>query len=149
AAGPFAAAVQVAGYEDALRSWREGKKEEALATFMAVDFTRRPLFPKGSPLGYSERDYVALPRAVNDKLQPQIIEETKRMKGLAVSVKEAATRASQRGDVPQAERYLKQLKQCGEALAHPDSLALLQMVGKAFTRLATNPPSSSPAPSPR
>lgn len=144
-----AAVGQAAHYDDALQAWRNGKKDEALQKFLIVDFTQRPLFPKGSVLGYSEKDYVALPRAVNDKIQPQLIEEVKPMKAFARHVREAAVAAAQRGDKAQADLYLGQLRKCGEALAHPDSLALLQAVGKAFTRLAAETQAGIPSPKAR
>lgn len=132
-----AAAAEPAGFDGVLRLWGAGKKEEALRQFLAVDFTRRPLFPKGSVLGYSEKEYVALPRAVNSKLQPQILEEVRPMKGLAVYVREAAAAAAERGDKAKSGLYLGQLRKCGEALEHPDGLALVRLVGKAITRMAS------------
>lgn len=138
ASGPVRVAASTAssGVEEVLRLWNAGKKDEALEGFLRVDFARRPLFPKGSPLGYSEKDFMALPRAVNEKMHAQILEEVRTMKGLAVHVKEAAAAARARGDGVRSEACLTQLKKFGAALEHPDSLALLQMVGKAFTKLA-------------
>lgn len=144
----FAASVQPAGFDEVLQLWRTGKKDEALRHFALVDFARRPLFPTGSPLAYSEKEFVALPRAVNEKLHAQILEEVRPMKGFALYVKEAAAAAAQRGDKTRADLYLGQLKKCGAALEHPDSLALLQAVGKAFGRLASEAPAGTPASKP-
>jgi hypothetical protein len=143
-----AAAVPPASFDEVLGLWRAGKKDDALQRFAVVDFTRRPLFPKGSVLGYSEKEFVALPRAVNEKLHGQILEEVRPMKGLALYVKEGAAAAAQRGDKTRADLYLGQLKKCGAALEHPDSLALLQAVGKAFGRLASEAPAGPPASKP-
>lgn len=142
-----APAQESRGFEGALQSWREGKKDEALQRFMAVDFASRPLFPKSSPLGYSESEFVALPRAVNEKLHPKILEEVQVMKPLALHVREAAAAATRSGDRAQATRYLGQLRKCGQALQGPDSLALLQAVGKAFVKIA-DAAESAPARSP-
>jgi hypothetical protein len=95
-------------------------------------------------LGYSEREFVALPRAVNEKLHPQILEEVRRLKGLAQHVRDAANAAASRGDKTRADLYLGQLKACGAALEGPDSLALVQMVGKAIAKMAANPGSGGP-----
>ncbi|MBL9126959.1 MAG: hypothetical protein JNL97_04900, partial [Verrucomicrobiales bacterium] len=142
-----APAQESRGFEGALQSWREGKKDEALQRFMAVDFASRPLFPKGSPLGYSESEFVALPRAVNEKLHPKVLEEVQVMKPLALHVRDAAAAATRSGDRAQATRYLGQLRKCGQALQGPDSLALLQAVGKAFVKIA-DAAESAPARSP-
>lgn len=125
--------------DSVLKLWQEGKKEDALKQFSAVDFTQRPLFPKGSVLGYSEREFIALPRAVNEKLHAQILNEVRPLKALAAYVKEASLSARSRGDTAQADAYLNQLKQCGIAMEHPDSLALLQTFGKAYKRIAEEP----------
>jgi len=124
--------------DSVLKLWQDGKKDEALKQFSAVDFTKRPLFPKGSVLAYSEKEFIALPRAVNEKLQPQILAEVRPLKSLATHIKEASLSARTRGDTAQADAYLNQLKQCGSALEHPDSLAILQAIGKAFKRVAND-----------
>lgn len=120
--------------DHAMKLWQAGRKDDALKEFAAVDFTRRPLFPKGSVLAYSEKEFMALPRAVNEKVHPQILAEIRPLKGLAIHVKEAGAAAAQRGDQALADKYLQQLRRCGEALEHPDSLALLQAVGRGFKR---------------
>lgn len=129
----------------AMKHWQAGNKDDALKEFVAVDFTQRPLFPKGSVLAYSETEFMALPRAVNEKIHPQILSEIRPLKGLALHVKEASVAAQNQGDKAKADKYLLQLQRCGEALDHPNSLALLQVVGKGFKRSFLNPvPPSAP-----
>lgn len=137
-----------ASLDQAMKLWQAGQQEAALKEFVAVDFTQRPLFPKGSVLAYSEKEFMALPRAVNEKIHPQILSEIRPLKGLALHVKEASVAARNQGDKGKADKYLLQLKRCGEALGHPDSLALLRTFEKAFTRLATDGAVPTPATTP-
>jgi hypothetical protein len=132
----------------AMKFWQAGNKDDALKEFVAVDFTQRPLFPKGSVLAYSEKEFMALPRAVSEKIAPQILTEIRPLKGLALHVKEAAVTAQTQGDQGKADKYLLQLKRCGEALGHPDSLAILRTFEKVFTRLSANPASPTAASAP-
>jgi len=48
--------------DQAMTLWRAGKKDEAVAKFLEVDFSKRPLFPSGSALNYTEAQFIALPR---------------------------------------------------------------------------------------
>lgn len=141
-----AAVTEPASLARALDLWQAGKKDEALEQFMAVDFSRRPLFPKGSVLAYSEREYMALPRAVNEKLQPEVLAQMGPLKTLATHVKDSAQAARARGDTARADACLAQLRRCGDALVHKDSLAILQAVGRAFQRMGTNAPAAPSRP---
>lgn len=129
----------------AMKLWQAGNKDDALKEFVAVDFTQRPLFPKGSVLAYSETEFVALPRAVSEKIGPQILAEIRPLKGLALHVKEAAVAAQDQGEQGKADKYLLQLKRCGQALGHPDSLAILRTFERMFARMSANPVSPTAA----
>lgn len=130
-------------FDQALQSWSQGKQEESLKQFLAVDFTQRPLFPKGSVLNYSEAEFMKLPRAVNEKLQTQLLAEVKPLGGLIRHAKSAAEAAKARGDGAQRAEVLKQIKLCGQALEHPDSLALLKAMGRMATRIAMETPETN------
>jgi hypothetical protein len=125
--------------DQALTLWRAGKKEEATAKFLAVDFTKRPLFPSGSVLNYTEKQFMALPRTAAEKLSKQMLEDISGLKGLCTQVKDTRRSALNQGDKATAEKCTAQLKQCGNALDHPDSLALLKLVGKAVQKMAAEP----------
>jgi hypothetical protein len=122
--------------DQAMKLWRVGKKAEATEKFMAVDMSQRPLFPTGSVLNYSEKQFVALPQAVRDKLSKEMLADIQVIKEICAHVKEASKSAASGGDNAKAEKGLAQLKKCGEALDQPDSLALLQMVGKGLKKTA-------------
>lgn len=126
--------------DQALTLWRAGKKDEAAAKFLAVDFTKRPLFPSGSVLNYTEKQFMALPRTAAEKLSKQMLEDISGLKGLCAQVNDTGRSALNQGDKAMAEKCTAQLKQCGKALDHPDSLALLKLVGKAVQKMAATPP---------
>jgi hypothetical protein len=125
--------------DQAMKLWNAGKQDEATAVFLAVDFNRRPLFPSGSVLNYTEKQFMALSRPAAEKLSKQMFEDVPKLKGLCVRVKEIAQSALSRGDKATAEKCTAQLKQCATALDYPDSLALLKLVGKAVKKIADEP----------
>jgi hypothetical protein len=55
---------------------------------------------------------------------------------LAAAVAQAGRDAAAKGDAEQARKYFLSLKQCGTALDRPDSLSLVQLVGRAFKKMA-------------
>ena len=58
------------------------------------------------------------------------------VKKLAAAVAQAGRDAASKGDTAQARKYFTSLKQCGTALDSPDCLSLVQLVGKAFKKMA-------------
>jgi hypothetical protein len=116
--------------------WRAGKKDEAAEKFMAVDLRQRPLFSTGSVLNYSESQFVAMPQAVREKLSKDMLPDIQVIKEISAHISEAGKRALSGGDKAKAEKSFAQLKKCGEAFDRHDSLALLQMVGKALKKMA-------------
>lgn len=125
--------------DQAMTLWRASKKDEAVAKFGAVDFSRRPLFPTGSVLNYSEAQFIALPQAARDKLSEQMLEDISVLKGICALVRDTGRNALAQGDTDKSGKYTAQLKQCGDALNQPDSLALLKLVGKAIQKMAAQP----------
>jgi len=128
--------------DEAMTLWRASKKDEAVAKFMAVDFSRRPLFPTGSVLNYTEAQFVALPQAARDKLATQMNADIRVLKEICAHVRDAAKSALAGGDSAKSGNYTAQLKKCGDALNQPDSLALLKLVGKAIQKQAAETPAA-------
>jgi hypothetical protein len=125
--------------DQVMKLWNAGKKEAAATAFMAVDFSRRPLFPSGSVLNYTEPQFMALPRAAAEKLSKQMLEDISGLKGICALVRDTGRSALDRGDKAAADKCTMQLKKCGDALNQPDSLALLKLVGKAVHKMAAEP----------
>ncbi len=122
--------------DQAMTLWQGGKKDEAIAKFMAVDFSRRPLFPTGSVLNYTEAQFVVLPQAARDKLATQMNADIRVLKEICAHVRDTAKSVPPGGGSAKSSSYTAQLKKCGDALNHPDSLALLKLVGKAIQKQA-------------
>ncbi len=139
--GPFAAATQPGAttLDQTLKLWNAGKKDEALKAFLAIDFSRKPLFPPGAVLGYTEKQFIELPKAVRDKIHPEIVAGMKPLKALSSHVRDTARAAAAAGQTGQARTQVAQLKRFGEALDQPDALALLKLVGKAIQKMAATP----------
>lgn len=122
--------------DQAMTLWRAGKKDEAVAKFLAVDFSKRPLFPSGSVLNDTEVQFIALPDAARTKLATQMNDDLKTIKELAAHTRSTAKTALDSGDTSKSDKCLAQLKACGEAFNQPDSLALLKLVGKALEKMS-------------
>lgn len=125
--------------DQAMTLWRAGKKDEAVAKFLAVDFSKRPLFPSGSVLNDTEVQFMALPDAARTKLATQMNDDLKTIKELAAQTRATAKSALDSGDKTQSDQCLAQLKACGQAFNQPDSLALLKLVGKALAKMSAAP----------
>jgi hypothetical protein len=137
----------IATLGQAMKQYSAGQRDAAVATFLAVDFARRPLFDSGSVLNYTEAQFAALPQAARDKLGQQMLADIKTVKVLCATVKRAGEDALESGDKAKAEKCFAQLTKCGEAFTHPDSLALLKLVGRAVKDLVPEPTQpKAPAP---
>ena len=130
---------KTATMEETMKLWRDGKQSEAVEKFLTVDFSKRPLFPTGSVLNYTEPQFAALPQAARDKLSQQMLADIKTVKVLSATVKRAGEDALESGDKAKAETCFAQLTKCGDAFTHPDSLALLKLVGRAVKDLVPEP----------
>lgn len=129
--------------DDAMKLWSAGKKDDAMATFLTVDFSRRPLFPVGSALNYSEAQFIALPQTAREKLSQQMLEDIHLLKEIGVHVRNAGKAASAAADKARSDQCNTKLQQCGDAFDQPDSLALLKLMGKALKKMAAG--TSGPA----
>lgn len=130
--------IDGATLDDIMKLWSAGKKEDATAKFLAVDFSRRPLFLRGSVLNYSEAQFMALPEAAREKLSKPVLDDIAVPKQISANVNTSGKTALAAGDKTKADQCNAKLLQCGEAFDQPDSLALLNLVGKALKKLAAN-----------
>ena len=122
--------------DQAMTLWRAGKTNEAAATFLAVDFTKRPLFPFGSVLNYTEAQFVALPDAAREKMSKQMMDDIQVLKQISAHVRDMGESAEAAGDKTKAAACRAQLLKGGAAFNQPDSLALLKLVGKALMKMS-------------
>ena len=125
--------------QPAFTAWQQGDASTAVRSFLAVDWSARPLFAAGSPLSlsddqmhalraYSEADYEAKSR--------EVITELAQLKHLAKAVEEAGRDTASKGDVAQARKDFTSLKQFGTALDSPDYVQIVQLVGRASKKMS-------------
>lgn len=128
--------VNHATLDQSMKLWQSGSKEAAVAKFLTVDFSRRPLFSFGSVLNYTEAQFIALPPAAREKLAQQMNDDLRVIKEICAQVRDNGKSALAAGDAAKSGKCMAQLNQCGDAFNQPDSLALLKLVGKALQKMA-------------
>ena len=128
------AAVPVA--QPAITAWQQGDKPVAVNSFVATDWSARPLFASTSPLSLTEDQFKGLPDAERQAKAGEIVSQLDSLKQLAGAVAQAGREAASKGDKAQARKHFTSVKECGMALDSPDALSLVQLVGKALKKMA-------------
>jgi hypothetical protein len=119
-----------------ISTWEQGDVAGAVKRFLQTDWTARPLFPAESPLSLSEDQFRALSTAERETVSAQVIKQLDTFKALTRAVAGAAREAAARGDTAQARKCYQALQQCGDALSSPNSMLIVQLVGKALNKMA-------------
>lgn len=122
--------------ESAMTAWQQGDITKALSSFIETDWSRGPLFAGDSPLSLTEDQFKALPEAERQAKSTEMVAQLDAVKKLAAAVAQAGREAAAKGDTALARQYFTSLTQFGTALDHPDGLSLVQLVGKAFKKMA-------------
>ena len=122
--------------QPALTAWQQGDKAAAVSSFLAADWSARPLFAADSPLSLTESQFAALSDADRQAKSGVLTAQLDSFKQLAAAVRQAGTDAASKGDMAQARKCFTSLKQCGTALTSPDCMQLVQLVGKAFVKMS-------------
>jgi hypothetical protein len=122
--------------DSALTAWQQGDQSAAVSRFVETDWSAGPLFSPDSPLSLSEDQFKLLPAADRQAKFRDLIASTTELKRLAAAVAQAGRDAAAKKDLVQARKDFTSLKQCGEALDKPDSLALIKLVGQGFKKMA-------------
>jgi hypothetical protein len=115
--------------QPALTVWQQGDQSGAIRLFLEADWSSRPLFTPGSPLNLSEKQFGSLPAADRGTKAQEISTELGVLKHLLAAVTKAGLDAAAKQDVSTVRKDFTSLKQCGEALDRPDSLAIVKLVG--------------------
>ncbi len=120
----------------ALTAWQQGDKAAAVSSFLAADWSARPLFAADSSLSLSESQFKALSDAERQAKSTDMMSQIASLKQLAQAVVQAGHDAASKGDTTQARKCFTSLKQCATALESPECIQLVQHVGKAFVKMA-------------
>lgn len=121
----------------ALSAWQQGDKPTAVTTFVALDWSSRPLFAPDSVLNLSEKQFNSFSEVENNSKSSELVAQLASLKELARAVVETGHAAATKGDTAQARKCFTSLEQCGNAL-ETSSLRLVKLVGQAFQKLAKN-----------
>ena len=119
-----------------MSAWQQGDQSAAISSFLAADWSARPLFASDSVLSLTEDQFKSLSDADRQAKSGEMTKQLDSLKRLAAAVAQAGRDAASNGDTAQAQKCFTSLKQCGAALSSPDCLGLVQLVGKAFSRMA-------------
>lgn len=119
-----------------LDEWQQGDKSTAISRFVQSDWSTSPLFPASSPLSLSEEQFTRLPASDREAKSGEIASQTRVLKELAAAVAQAGIDAVAKQDTAQARKHFTSLKQCGEALNGPGSLAMTKLVGQGIKKRA-------------
>ena len=119
-----------------LDKWQQGDKPGAVSAFADLDWSARPLFSTSSPLSLSEEQFAKLSASDRGTKSTGITSQTGVLKELTAAVAEAGITAAAQKDIAQARKHFTALKQCGEALNGPTSLAVVKMIGKSVKKRA-------------
>jgi predicted small lipoprotein YifL len=122
--------------QPALTAWQQGDRAAAVSSFLAADWSARPLFAAGSILNLSESQFKALSDAEREAKSKDMFSQLDSLKQLARAVVQSGHDAVSKGNTAQARKCFTSLKQCGTALESPDCLLLVQLVGKAFVKMS-------------
>ena len=122
--------------QPALTAWQQGDKAAAVSSFLAADWSARPLFAADSPLNLSESQFMALSVAEREAKSKDMLAQISSLKQMAQAVVQAGHDAVSKGDAAQARKCFTSLKQCGTVLESPDCMQLVQQVGKAFEKMS-------------
>jgi hypothetical protein len=114
----------------------ESDLNAAVTAFLKIDVTTAPLFTPGSPLAYSEAQFIKLPRSVSEQIHPQILADLSRIKQLITEVKARRLRARQESNSVLVEGHTRSLKTLGARLEGADQLQVTRLVGRSITRIA-------------
>ena len=77
-----------------------------------------------------------LPASDREVKSGEITSQTRVLKELAAAVAQAGIDAAAKQDPAQARKHFTSLKQCGEALDSPGSLAIVKLVGQGIKKRA-------------
>lgn len=122
--------------ESAIAAWQQGDAPKAVRSFIETDWSSRPLFPADSTLSLTEDQFKALSEVERQAKSAEIMSQLDSVKKLGAAVAQAGRDAMTKGDSVQARKHFASLKEFGTALESPDCLSLVQLVGKAFKKMA-------------
>jgi len=119
-----------------LATWNMGKRGEALNQFLQLNW-QDPAVLQGIPiLAMSEQQFAALSQAQRDPITQQAQQFSQTARDMARAVIASTDTFVASGNTVGAKARFDAVQQFGQALAAPERLQIIQLVGKAITSLA-------------
>lgn len=125
------AAASSATFTTVLFAWQQGRKEDAAAAFLSLDWKNADLLQGHPCLLLSERQFTALRPSEQQSLSSEALDVSKSIREMTQFLVEQAKTARAENRPQDAARYHLALTQFGTLLSGDDKLHLIQMVGKA------------------
>lgn len=110
---------------------------KAADEFMRIDLANAPLFSPGSPLSYSEGQFIKLPHDANEKLAREAQDDLALIKKIVAEIKTRRDQARAAGNAELVRQFNSQLERLASKLEESRNLAITQLVGKGVRKVAT------------
>jgi hypothetical protein len=119
-----------------LVAWNMGKRGEAINDFLQLNW-QDPAVLQGIPvLSMTEQQFAALSQAQRDQMNQQVQQLSQTFRDIGKAVVASADSFIASKNRAGARARLEAAQQFGQALAAPERLAIIQLVGKAIMSLA-------------
>ena len=119
-----------------LYAWNTGKKGDAVNQFLQLNWQDPAVFQGIPVLSMTEQQFTALPQEQRDRLSQQVQQLSQSFRGMADAVVASTDSFIASNNPAGARARLEALQQFGQALAAPEHLEIIQLVGKSITGLA-------------
>ncbi len=117
-----------------LKAWESGAKDEAVSTLLHIDWESPTAIGDIPIMSITEKDFVALSRSENEEQQAMAMKLVSNSKAIQRHAFSLAKQAEGAGDDAKAKLYYEAVSRLGNALAEPQRLTVLQMMGKGLVK---------------
>jgi len=122
---------------DVFALWDTGKKDEAMAKFLSVNWKAPSVFNELSCFNLSENQFGSYSKRKRERIMKEYSNlREKLLIGIVRYVRSAGDDILADGDKQTAREYYSGILRCGQALSLPARLALIQLDGKAIVKMA-------------
>lgn len=118
-----------------LDEWELGRQDEVIRRFLELT-VERPAAEDLRISRLSERQFVALPKAEQDRVREHLISRLRSLREIAKGVVQKAETAHAQGDSRKARELLRSIKHVGAANRGPEVTELAGLGGRAIEELA-------------
>jgi len=123
-------------FGEVLFTWNKGSKDAAVKQFLQMHWQDSSVFQGIPVLTMSEQQFAGLPQAQRDSVTQQAQQMSTIIRDIARAVISSGEAAAASGDAAGAKASFESVQQFGQALAAPEHLLIIQLVGKAVVKLA-------------